>query len=304
MSDVKLVSDLPSSHWIHATAEPSPARKELAKMIDTILDAGWQQATVLMEYIHAKNGQIKQIAEGTLNGDQTKAESERDKLRADLAELQEDTIKPMEQAWRNYGRWPRYYMVKGGHVHKSASCTTCYPTTIFAWLPTLSDEPMEKMVEEWGEQACTVCFPEAPTLPRFAGKSRLDERTEATRLEREASKQATRKRLARAKVIKAYIDEVIEALFLRLELSQKYREDWNYRAGYIDEKMANARDAYDALSAIDFETYKLAFFNAKAKRKWNRSGLQKDQQWGAVVYVGVKWVNQDLMDPRPKQRKS
>jgi hypothetical protein len=67
-----------------------------------------------------------------------------------------------------YGRsrWTRFYVVPGGHVHSSTSCHTCYPTTMFVFVPQYSGMPHSEMVELAGERACTVCFPDAPVATR------------------------------------------------------------------------------------------------------------------------------------------
>ena len=46
-------------------------------------------------------------------------------------------------------------------------CTTCFPTTQYGWLVNLADCDEDAMIEEWGEMACTVCFPTAPTNPNY-----------------------------------------------------------------------------------------------------------------------------------------
>jgi hypothetical protein len=46
-------------------------------------------------------------------------------------------------------------------------CSTCHPTTEFAWLIDLSGKSSKAMVAQWGDEACTICFPEAPTMPEW-----------------------------------------------------------------------------------------------------------------------------------------
>ena len=71
------------------------------------------------------------------------------------------------QAIYNEKRWNRYFLVMGGHVHRGMRCSSCYPTTQYSWLISLADCDETAMVEEYGERACTVCFPNAPTMPAF-----------------------------------------------------------------------------------------------------------------------------------------
>jgi len=71
-------------------------------------------------------------------------------------------------------RWSRYFLVTNGngHVHRERNCSTCYPTTSYAWLVDLAGCDEKAMVAEYGEKACTVCFPDAPVLARTFGPSR------------------------------------------------------------------------------------------------------------------------------------
>lgn len=60
--------------------------------------------------------------------------------------------------------WTRGYLVKNanGHVHKTMSCSTCTPTTQYLWLTDYSGSSEEELVNDAGQQACTVCYPSAP----------------------------------------------------------------------------------------------------------------------------------------------
>jgi hypothetical protein len=61
--------------------------------------------------------------------------------------------------------WTRFHLVKnnGGHIHSSMSCSTCFPTTRFGWLPDLSGQTEAEAVAAHGAILCTVCYPSAPT---------------------------------------------------------------------------------------------------------------------------------------------
>lgn len=63
-----------------------------------------------------------------------------------------------------YTGWSRFFLVTNtnGHVHSSMSCSTCFNTTTFAWLPTLSGLDEAAAVADQGEILCSVCFPSAP----------------------------------------------------------------------------------------------------------------------------------------------
>lgn len=65
--------------------------------------------------------------------------------------------------------WLRYFLVlnSNGHVHREMHCTTCFPTTWYKWLVDLADCDEGRMVKDYGEKACTVCFPDAPTMTEY-----------------------------------------------------------------------------------------------------------------------------------------
>ena len=102
--------------------------------------------------------------------------------------------------------WNRYFLVTNGngHVHREMTCRTCFPTTQYAWLPELSGCDEAEMITEFGEKACTVCFPDAPANPAFHAPGRRDreviEARQAEKLVRQAVKDA--KRLAADEVFR------------------------------------------------------------------------------------------------------
>jgi hypothetical protein len=76
-------------------------------------------------------------------------------------------IAPLDAEFARRGGWTRYFHVIGGHVHRERSCSTCRPTTAFAWIPRLSGSTQSTMVEEFGDHACAVCFPAVVDHPAF-----------------------------------------------------------------------------------------------------------------------------------------
>lgn len=117
------------------------------------------------------------------------------KMTARIEVLTAET-EPFEDEYTRRGGWLRYFLVDNtnGHVHRGMHCSTCYWDTRFSWLIDLADCDEGAMIEEWGEQACTVCFPEAPTNPFYNRPSRRDrealEARAAEKAEREAKKNA------------------------------------------------------------------------------------------------------------------
>jgi len=90
--------------------------------------------------------------------------------------------------------WNRYFLVDNtnGHVHRGMDCSTCFPTTVYSWLVDLADCDEDAMVEEWGERACTVCFPNAPTNPLFNRPARRDREAQEARDAEKAAKDAAK----------------------------------------------------------------------------------------------------------------
>lgn len=74
---------------------------------------------------------------------------------------------PYEGEFKARGGWTRAFLVQGanGHVHSSMHCSTCNrdgKQTSFAWMTDYSGAGESQIVEDAGERACTVCYPDAP----------------------------------------------------------------------------------------------------------------------------------------------
>lgn len=102
------------------------------------------------------------------------------------------------------GGWTRFWIVvnSNGHIHTSRSCTTCFPTTQYAWLPDLSGSTNDEVVELAGESACTICFPDAPVDTRNR-PSRIEEPARKAAREERERKAAEKARKAQEKGITA-----------------------------------------------------------------------------------------------------
>lgn len=64
----------------------------------------------------------------------------------------------------NQDPWTRAFLVinSNGHVHSSMNCSTCFDTTRYQWLVQYSNDDENTIVEDAGEDACTICYPSAP----------------------------------------------------------------------------------------------------------------------------------------------
>lgn len=83
---------------------------------------------------------------------------------AEAVTARDEAFVAFNEAAAKYEGWSRFFIVNnvGGHIHWTMSCSTCYPTTDFGWLPNLSGLTEADAVEEWGGILCSVCFPSAP----------------------------------------------------------------------------------------------------------------------------------------------
>ena len=69
------------------------------------------------------------------------------------------------EADKEYEGWTRFFLVPGGHIHSTRSCSSCNKRgaiTSFSWLPELSGLTEADAVTAHGSVLCTVCFPSAP----------------------------------------------------------------------------------------------------------------------------------------------
>ena len=73
-----------------------------------------------------------------------------------------ESINAAHKEWNDHGRWSRFFLVQGGHIHSSTACHTLRITTQVGWLPALSGETEKDAVDAHGALLCTVCFPSAP----------------------------------------------------------------------------------------------------------------------------------------------
>lgn len=101
---------------------------------------------------------------------------------------------PYDAEYEARGRWHRYFLVTNtnGHVHRNQTCSTCYPSTQYVWLIDLADCDEDAMIEDWGMRACTHCFPNAATDPRYTAPGRID-RAEAEARAQEKAVEAAEK---------------------------------------------------------------------------------------------------------------
>ncbi|MFK0005005.1 hypothetical protein [Paenarthrobacter sp. NPDC090522] len=83
-----------------------------------------------------------------------------EEARAALAALEAEA-EPLEAIYRA-NPWTRFFLVPGGHLHRSRSCSSFRWTTPVYWLPEYSGKTEAEIVALAGEKACTICYPSAP----------------------------------------------------------------------------------------------------------------------------------------------
>lgn len=166
--------------------------------IDTELARIWSERQQAEATVAQADRDFERYTHADLEIPRRKAEIDRIAVRKSTALVQvAKAIKaaaPYEAEFRARGGWLRYFLVtnSNGHVHREMNCTTCFSTTQYAWLIDLADCNEAEMVEEWGERACTVCFPAAPTYAAYNRPARIDrEAQEARQAEKAARQDAT-----------------------------------------------------------------------------------------------------------------
>jgi len=167
--------------------------------IDTELAANYYEQAKLQAQIAATVRYLERdearLVRNDTPGNRHQVEQDRERL----AELQEKrgaliaASTPYQVEYRSRP-WNRYYLVDNtnGHVHRGMNCVTCFSTTVYNWLVDLADCDEDAMIEEWGERACTVCFPEAPVNPNYHRPARRDREAQEARAAEAAARNAAK----------------------------------------------------------------------------------------------------------------
>ena len=145
--------------------------------IDTVLDQLWQSATHLRSVRERMASVLDVLASDLASGQPISSYEWRSY--SGTCRTYQDAIAGLAwiaqaeaplQAEFDSRPWRRYFLVlnDNGHVHRGMHCSTCFSTTRYAWIVALSGCDESAMVAEYGTKACTVCFPDAPTLPAWA----------------------------------------------------------------------------------------------------------------------------------------
>lgn len=172
------------------------------KAIDAVLAKNWDAQGAAYEKLSSVCGSFDWYAKRLPAGNGYDEDSylsqcarlaqERDQLRAEIAKLQAEA-EPFEAEFRSRP-WKRYYLVlnSNGHVHRERHCSSCFPSTSYGWLVELADCDEAAMVLEYGEKACSICFPDAPSLPGFKSIGRVAQAARDAKAAEKAAKQAAK----------------------------------------------------------------------------------------------------------------
>ena len=146
---------------------------------------------------------LRQVLAGEVTGyDATRMREAHDRVNGFQQEIDNlrEQIAEYNEEFQRRGGWTRAFLVTNGngHVHSSMGCSSCYPTTRYHWVTSLSDHDEAEVVEAAGERACTVCYPSAPVevlnrpttlfTPDEKAKQKARAEREAKKAERDAAK--------------------------------------------------------------------------------------------------------------------
>lgn len=114
-----------------------------------------------------------------------------------------EQVDGLDEAFQIRGGWNRAFLVAnaGGHVHSSTGCSTCRPTTQYAWMIDYSGADEDAIVEDAGYRACTVCYPSASAGDEQSLPTKMitdEEKQEAASREKERAAREEKKARAAA----------------------------------------------------------------------------------------------------------
>lgn len=138
--------------------------KEFAVKIDTELSSWHDKRWTVFYKIEEAQETIKFYEKHYPNRFEEieKYKNKASKLNLEYAQIKLEIAKL--DAIYNQDPWTRAFLVinSNGHVHSSMNCSTCFATTRYQWLIQYSNDDEKTIVEDAGQDACTICYPSAP----------------------------------------------------------------------------------------------------------------------------------------------
>ena len=136
--------------------------KEFAVQVDTELAALHNKRYAIIEKIESYKDVLKWYEK---RGEERHIAEYQERIAKALQELEPVKIRIYElNSVYDQDPWTRAFLVtnSNGHVHKDMNCNTCFATTRYQWLVQYSNDDEKTIVEDAGQDACTVCYPSAP----------------------------------------------------------------------------------------------------------------------------------------------
>lgn len=164
--------------------------------IDTKLAAIYRPIGDLVTKIENARAQLKLSYVARSPERKAELESIVTQARAAIAILDE-TAEPLEAIFRA-APWSRFFLVDGGHLHRSRACSSLRWNTRIGWLPEYSGKSEAEIVELAGEACCTICYPSAPVNRPSMLPVHIAERTAAAA---EAAEKASKRKATAAAAI-------------------------------------------------------------------------------------------------------
>ena len=138
--------------------------KEFAVKIDTELSSLYNKRWSLISKLESAEDTKKFYEKHYPNRVEEIAKSEKEiqVIKASIREVYFEICK-LDEIY-DQDPWTRAFLVlaSNGHVHSSMDCNTCFPTTRYNWLVQYSNDDEKTIVEDAGQDACTICYPSAP----------------------------------------------------------------------------------------------------------------------------------------------
>ena len=138
--------------------------KEFAVKIDTELSSWYEKRWALFNKLESAE-EAKKFYEKHYPNRVEEIEKAIEKIARVKSEISKVNVEISKlNAIYNQDPWTRAFLVlaSNGHVHSSMDCNTCFPTTRYNWLVQYSNDDENTIVEDAGQDACTICYPSAP----------------------------------------------------------------------------------------------------------------------------------------------
>lgn len=197
-------------------------------------------------------------------------ERAKESLAEHLAERQRlvNEADPFAEQWSVRGGWVRYFLVKNnnGHYHRDRNCSTCFDTTQYGIVPVTSGLTEAEMVDMTGTDACTVCFPWAPSTEAWKNGVSM------SKTERDQKRAAaTELRVAKAQKKVDHWTRRIASLNARLAKTEFRDTEAAYELNHASQYLQDAQQALAEASAEPCEC-KIALAGSATYRGYSAYG--------------------------------